>query len=355
MKKSIFINKKIDFLALGGVFFVLAPFLAAIPSSETLRFSAYALILANLINHPHFAFSYQIFYRNLATTFNSVETSSALKIRYIVVGFVIPLILIAYLYNAISSQDLYLLGILANVMAFFVGWHYVKQGFGILMVDSVTQQFYFSEKFKNLLKYNAYICWIFFWLLANQNVSQLDMWGVKYYTFEAPELLIKSLFLILIFSSGCVIYSLYIYVKKSPNKFPASGFTAYILSCYVWIGVNFNPILFLFVPAIHSLQYIYIVLKLETNRLKDQFHNYKLRLILFLISGCAIGYYSFWVLPKALENGVDLDENIFTSGTFLFSAWIFINIHHYFIDNVIWKKDNIEVKKYIFSSPIKNN
>jgi len=29
--------------------------------------------------------------------------------------------------------------------------------------------------------------------------------------------------------------------------------------------------------------------------------------------------------------------------------WVFINIHHYFIDNVIWRRENTDVSKYLFS------
>ena len=35
---------------------------------------------------------------------------------------------------------------------------------------------------------------------------------------------------------------------------------------------------------------------------------------------------------------------------FLFIGWTFINIHHYFIDNVIWRRDNPEARRYLFGS-----
>jgi hypothetical protein len=28
---------------------------------------------------------------------------------------------------------------------------------------------------------------------------------------------------------------------------------------------------------------------------------------------------------------------------------MWINIHHYFIDNVIWRRDNEDVRKYLFA------
>jgi hypothetical protein len=32
-------------------------------------------------------------------------------------------------------------------------------------------------------------------------------------------------------------------------------------------------------------------------------------------------------------------------------AWIFINVHHYFIDNVLWRQGNPKVKQFLFDPP----
>ena len=33
---------------------------------------------------------------------------------------------------------------------------------------------------------------------------------------------------------------------------------------------------------------------------------------------------------------------------FLLAAWIFINVHHYFLDSVVWRKGNPETGRYLF-------
>lgn len=283
------------------------------------------------------------------------SSSHALKVRYIFAGLIIPIILLSYLSYAIYSKNLHLLGLAGNAMAFFVGWHYVKQGFGILIIDSVSKKAFFTETEKNKLKVNSYTCWLFFWLLANQKLSQLSIWNVEYYTFNTPTILTNLFAALLIITTIQTIMVLYTKFKNNLNCFPLSGVMAYILSCYIWIGIKFNPLLFIFVPAMHSLQYIYIVLKVEGNRCKSLFKEHKLRLTLFVFLGFGIGYYGFWVIPNMLEEGIELDDNVFKSGTFLFATWVFINIHHYFIDNVIWKKDNPETSKYLFNSSKNNN
>src|SRR5215217_704990 len=54
----------VDFLCLGGSSLLLLPLVLAIGGSEDYAgLAANMLIVAHVLNHPHFAASYQIFYR----------------------------------------------------------------------------------------------------------------------------------------------------------------------------------------------------------------------------------------------------------------------------------------------------
>lgn len=33
----------------------------------------------------------------------------------------------------------------------------------------------------------------------------------------------------------------------------------------------------------------------------------------------------------------------------LFAAWVFVNVHHYFIDSVIWRSDNPDARRHLFA------
>ena len=33
---------------------------------------------------------------------------------------------------------------------------------------------------------------------------------------------------------------------------------------------------------------------------------------------------------------------------FLFTVWIFINVHHYFLDSVMWRRENPDTRLYLF-------
>ena len=49
------------------------------------------------------------------------------------------------------------------------------------------------------------------------------------------------------------------------------------------------------------------------------------------------------VLPASMQYGTAFGPSLY-----LFAFTIFVNIHHYFVDNVLWRKDNPSVKQYVF-------
>src|SRR4051812_26501132 len=74
----------IDFICMGGSSLILVPLLFLRPPEKYYASVLLAtVILSNLINHPHFAHSYQIFYRNFGSKSFGADYSFALRMRYI--------------------------------------------------------------------------------------------------------------------------------------------------------------------------------------------------------------------------------------------------------------------------------
>jgi hypothetical protein len=63
-----------------------------------------------------------------------------------------------------------------------------------------------------------------------------------------------------------------------------------------------------------------------------------------------LGATGFWWAPRLFDALVPYDHAALGGAAFLFMFWIFINVHHYFIDNVIWRRDNPETGAYLFGS-----
>jgi hypothetical protein len=354
----------IDFFMLGGSAFLILPVLYFVPLKYEGLVALTAFLLSHLINQPHFAHSYQIFYRNFARKVRGDGYDRNLQIRYIIAGIAVPLIMGAFFAYGSVTGNARLLGYATNAMGFFVGWHYVKQGYGMLMVDAVLKRRFFKDQDKKVLLFNGYAVWLFAWLQTNVVITERQFWGLDYYTFAVPPWLLNIALAVAAASSAATAVMFVVRWRKHGGALPYNGVVAYVVSLYAWIlFVTINPLWLLVVPALHSLQYLAVVWRYQTNVERDRADAvedpkfkilsilgplYRLRVLTFIVAGTILGALGFWLVPMALTALVPYDKQVLGSSLFLFIAWIFINVHHYFLDNVMWRRGNPEVSKYLF-------
>ena len=358
------VHPVVDFLCLGGGSLLLFGLLAIFMPLEaaTPAVSVITLGLANLINHPHFAHSYQIFYQNYWQKISRINPSKNLRIRYIVAGLIVPLALVGFFGTSLLINDAETLSYGANIMLFFVGWHYVKQGYGMLIVDSVLKRKFFVNSEKNILLLNAYSCWIFFWLLTNWTISEQNIWGLKSSTFSIPTLVLYSSGTISTMTTGITIAMLCRKRLFAKSHLPFNGLVAYFTSLYIWMALRLHPFFLFCVPVFHSLQYLIVVWRYQYNKTScspvnptEETNQSPLstplwKFVRFVATGTILGYLGFWAVPQLFDSTIPYNQTAFGSTLFMFIFWIFINIHHYFIDNVIWRRENPDTKRYLFGS-----
>jgi hypothetical protein len=183
--------------------------------------------------------------------------------------------------------------------------------------------------------------------------------------FNLPDVLSTIATVVLVLTSLATAVVLYKH-WASGKGVPLSGVAAYLVTLYLWmVFVRMDPIWLLIVPALHSLQYLAIVWRFELNRQgsrDDAFDRVDAgwaraflrrkqlqRFFWFSTVGFVLGLLGFWVVPVAFEVAIPLSPD--GVRVFLFAFWVFINVHHYFIDNVIWRSENPEVKQYLFAEP----
>lgn len=357
-----------DFMLLGGGSFIILPVLWLLfPDQPELVILPYVVIISSFVNYPHFAYSYQIFYRRFGHKVFGEDFPFLLRARYIFAGIVVPAGLALFFIVSITHGDARTIGYAGNVMVFTVGWHYAKQGYGMIIVDSVLKRQFFSQTEKRLLLINAHTCWILFYVWINQSIHQTDLWNLKYYTFDLPEFMVTALATALIVTSVLTAGMLGRKWIANGKSLPVNGIAAYVASIYVWLlATNISPLVIaMIVPAFHSLQYQYVVWRYQLNveqsrddtRVKpgkSGIYSFlqagaPLRFILFNVTGMVLGFLAFWAIPMYLNETVAYDRVMFGETMFLFIFWIFINVHHYFLDNVIWRAENPETKKHLFS------
>ena len=330
---------------------------------EVLILASVMMLAANFVNHPHFMYSYQMFFEIWPAI--KEEKKAAYKIRWLTTAIAVPVFLAILLslsvYHSLHG-DFSLLQLSLGLYAILVGWHYVKQAFGMALFDAAQRKVYWSARSRNILLWNSYISWIAALIIGAGALGRGDFWGVKfpifkpllsgYWTAAAAAVAAASAVWTLIAIWRQIVA--WRNVKTAISNMPLAGIVGYLVGIYLWTVLAWLDHKFvLVIPFFHSLQYLAIVSKYQKGKSKgkssaprqsaENFRSY--------IQMVLVGAAAFWIIPGALDYFKEGKINYFSGGVFVFTAaiWVFINIHHYFIDSVIWKKENPLMRKYIFS------
>jgi hypothetical protein len=345
-----------DFFFVGGVSFIFLPLIFITDESFIQAFAVTAFALTFLINNPHFIHSYQLLYSHFWKKVMHVETSIPSRIRLWISGLIVPAILFAILAVGLFQSNRELLGFSANLMFFLVGWHYIKQGYGVLITLSVRHKVFYADWQKKLFLYNGYLCWITFWATHNSRLNEDMLYGLPYWGLSVPAAITDILILISTITSVAVLIALYRHYE-STKKFCFNGVVGYVSAIYIWLLIaSFHTIFIIAFPALHSLQYLLFVWKmkyekrnedcqsLDSNKASDDVARYMLQ---FFCISVIIGALVFYIAPTFFDAVLPYDQEYLGTKMFLFAFIIFINVHHYFIDFAIWRKDNPDMK-YLF-------
>src|SRR5207248_589665 len=260
----------------------------------------------------------------------------ALRLRYVLAGLLVPATLIAFLAGAALTRNGRVLAYGANLMFFLVGWHYVKQGYGILIVDSVQKRMTFNERAKAVLRANGYACWFVSWLALNHAVStRYGYLGLTYFTLPLPGLVYQAAIAFLIVTSIAATLVLVQRWREAGHHLPWNGVIAYLTTLYLWvIFVRINPLVFAIVPTFHSLQYLAVVWRYQLNAV-DRNTGSAPRVLaralpapwtsftFFVVHGVLLGFLGFYGLPRSFDSLVPYDRHLLGPSMFLFAFYIF--------------------------------
>lgn len=160
-------------------------------------------------------------------------------------------------------------------------------------------------------------------------------------------------------SLAYLIYS-HVYRYIESGKLPASSAVVAIGSLYIWyLPVFYHPHFAYLIPFFHSLQYLVLVWFFKVNQVTARIDNSKedeveQRLswvgmfVGYIVVAFVLGALFFEVIPRSLDSLKLFESPDMGVNPFLVAFLVFINIHHYFIDNVIWRSTNPEVKEYLY-------
>ncbi len=177
-----------EFLLVGGatpVLFALGWVLRRVVGLDAadLAFGFMFFYAAHLLNDPHFAVRRDVlFYRKARERAFGRELPPAQRARYVAAGLVAPAAMLAWAGYALATRSAYALGLFIQLMFFTVGWHYCKQGFGVLTVLSARRGVRFLPRERWGLLAHTYAAWAYAWASPHDAGTEVEEKGVVYTT-----------------------------------------------------------------------------------------------------------------------------------------------------------------------------
>lgn len=331
----------------GGATLVLLPLAWLIRHAFGLEDSEFtvsfvAFYLAYVINDPHFAVTYLLFYRG--------SLARKPTVRYLVAGIVVPILLVGWAIAALVLHSASALGWMVQLMFLLVGWHYTKQGFGVLSVLSARRGIRWSARERWIILAHCYAGWAFAWSNPSGPAATFEEKGVVYTALGHPRWIELATGGVLGVSTIAFIVMIVIRLFRG-DRVPRAALTGLLITVWSWtIFSNIDPLLRYFIPALHSIQYLYFVwlMKRGEARAEEGPPSFG-RPVAVRVGGLAIGALILgWVLFHGAPIYLD-SMHLPTSGPigptpFFAALFVIVNIHHYCMDSVIWRRDNPDTR-----------
>lgn len=356
-----------EFLITGGATLLLIPLALLYRNAVGLDHAEYivsfaAFYAAYVINDPHFAVSYMLFYKNIKARTFGAEFSGAQRVRYLVSGFLVPALLVGWITVAFVQQSSQILGGMVQLMFFLVGWHYVKQGFGVLTVLSGRRGVRFLPYERLVFLTHCFSGWAYAWTSPREMGGNYEEHGVVYTALSHPAGLEQVTLFVFVASCVALVAAVVARIRRGDALPPLAASTGFLMSIWLWtVYSGFDPLIAYVIPGLHSLQYWYFVYLLKKNEGQSpEFaaspFSLPTRLGLFFATAVVLAWLGFTGVPWVLDEnfaattakmGV-LSADVSTIGLgatpYVAAFATFINIHHYFMDHVIWRRENPDTR-----------
>ena len=350
-----------EFLIVGGATLVLFPLSWLARRILGLDDAEYAVgfamfYAAYVINDPHFSVTYLLFYKNVRERALGASYTLAYRIRYAVAGFIVPALLCTWALAAIASRSAERIGWMVQLMYFLVGWHYVKQGFGVLAVLSARRGIRFDARERAVLLLHCFAGWAYAWASPAAPSGVFEEKGVVYHALAHPRSLEMATGAVFAISTAALVTVLARKWRRL-KTLPWAPLVGFLVSIWSWtIYSSTDRLLQYVIPALHSLQYLFFVWLMRRNEARAAEgppafgRPAAVRLGFLAASALGLGWILFHGAPAALDwlfapptlRGRPLGA---MGATPYFAAlFVIVNIHHYFMDHVIWRRDNPETR-----------
>ena len=330
------ISPLVDLLCVGGLsLLVFVPLLISGRTDLILVGAGAQAWIATLINMPHFMASYRIVYR-----------SKEMILAHRWASIYVPLGLAAYVLFAIwaSAYTPVPSIILVAVASAYLAWHYTGQVWGMMASYAYLEGVSFDKRERFLVRTSLRIllAWHVTWFLYTQ---LRDPSRVR------PLYLLVSAGTAVALVLGAIGLAS---MRRRTGKLPPLRAMVAWLAIFVWYAMMArDPKALFWIQIAHAIQYLAFPIRVEINRTRlaaaQSAARFAGHMAFYAVALLAISYLMGKVVPG---RAMDVFAGIFgeePGKAAPILVLVFINIHHYFTDGVIWKISNPEVRKELFA------
>ncbi len=307
--------------------------------------------LAYVLNDPHFCVTYLLFYRRAPR----VDVGRAQRARWWLAGAVTPIALVAWAVFSLATRSAQTLGWMVQLMFLLVGLHYVKQGFGVMTVLSLRRGVVLAVRERLALLAHAYAGWAFAWANPAMAAGEFEEKGVVYWAPAHPrwlELVTGALFAV-----SAIVLLVVLFARKGPKPLPLVPLSGFLVTVWAWtIFSALDPLVRYVIPALHSAQYVYFVWLLRRNEAAAEEgppsfgRPVAVRIGLLAVGALLLGWFLLRGAPSFLDallvprpkRGVD--PGPFGETPFFAAFYVIVNIHHFAMDAVLWRRENPDMR-----------
>ena len=306
---------------------------------------------AYVVNDPHFCVTYLLFYRDARARLAGPQ-----RVRWALAGIALPAVLVLWAAFALATSGAQTLGWMVQLMFLLVGWHYAKQGFGVLTVLSARRGVTYTARERFVLLAHAYLGWAFAWANPSIPAGEFEEKGVVYWAPPHPrwfELLTGSLLL----ASTLAVAGVLVARRVRGGKIAVGPLSAFLVTLWAWtIFSSLDPLVRYLIPALHSVQYLYFVWLLRRNEAAAEEgpptfgRPARVRVGLLAAGGLALGFFLLRFAPSLLDAALvprprrGQMPGPMGETPFFAAFYVVVNLHHYAMDAVIWRRDNPETR-----------
>lgn len=329
------ISPIVDLLCVGGLsLLVLVPLLLSGRTDLVIIGAGAQAWLATLINMPHFMASYRLVYGS---------RESILRHRW--ASIYVPSILLAYIVLALweARESQVLVVILVTVSSAYLAWHYTGQVWGMMASYAYLEGTPFEKQERFLIRTGLRILlvWHLSWFLYTQ---------LRNPAVVRPAYVLMSAGTLVAFVLGVIGL---VKLRRRTGRMPPLRALVAWFALFVWYAVMArDPKAIFWIQLAHALQYLAFPLRVEINRTTRSMKEHgrvALHMAGYAVVLLVISYLVTQVVPAPAMSAVGKIFGEEPGKVAPVMLLMFINIHHYFTDGVIWHISNPEVRRDLFA------